>query len=393
MLTVTKTYLPPFEEFCDEIRELWDSRMVTNMGPKHEAFREALEGFLGLRSVSLFANGHLALEAVLRAFKLPAGGEVITTPFTFVSTVNAIIRCGLVPVFADVLPSDGTMDPESARALISPRTVAILPVHVYGNVCDVEAFDALAEESSLPVIYDAAHAFGAEYRGVSALGFGHASIVSFHATKVFSTIEGGAVVLGQNVSASEVGQKFFDLFSGEKLLVREGRDVLSGKERLDSIEQRLDDEKNFGIRGYEECVMPGGNAKMNEFQAAMGICNLRHFPEVLERRKVLYDNYRERLRGVEFLEPRAGVKPNYSYMPVLSGRRDQLYETLKAKGIFARKYFYPLASDFAFCKGFPGAGNTPVASSLASRVLCLPLYPELGVEEQDKIIFCISENN
>lgn len=359
MINVTRTFLPPFEEYCREIRGLWDTRVVTNMGPRHEAFREALESFLGVPRVSLFSNGHLALEALLRAMELPAGGEVITTPFTFISTVNAIIRCGLVPVFADVLPSDGTMDADSARSLIGPRTVAILPVHVYGNLCDVDKLGALAAEHSLPIIYDAAHAFGVKYRGASALSFGDASIVSFHATKVFSTMEGGAVVPGKN----------------------------SG------ILQALEDEKNFGIRGYEECVSPGGNAKMNELQAAMGICNLRHFPEVLERRRALYENYRRHLKGVGFLEPREAVEPNYSYMPVLVERRDKMYEKLMAAGIHARKYFYPLASDFAFCRDCPGAGSTPVARDLSSRVLCLPLYPELGEREQDKIIFCISENN
>lgn len=349
MINVTRTYLPPFEEFCDEIRDLWDSRIVTNMGPRHEVFREALQAFLGVPQVSLFSSGHLALEAILRCMKFPAGGEVITTPFTFVSTVNAIIRCGLKPVFADVNPSDGTLDPESVRALIGPRTVAILPVHVYGNVCDAESFAEMAAGKGLKLIYDAAHAFGVKYGGRSALALGDASIVSFHATKVFSTVEGGAVVLPR----------------GD-----------------DALFQLLDDEKNFGIRGYESCVSAGGNAKMNELQAVMGICNLRHFWEAVAMRKAVYDRYMELLpQGVRVLAQKEG---NYSYLPVLLDNRDQAYDRLLEEGVRARKYFYPLASDFPFCKSF--RKDTPVARDLARRVLCLPLYP--GLEEADVERIC-----
>lgn len=341
--------MPPFEEFCEEIRDLWDSRVLTNMGPKHEAFREALERFLDVPHVSLFANGHLALEGVLRAMNLHRGGEVITTPLSFASTVNAIIRCGLVPVFADVLESDGTLDPARAESLITDRTVAILPVHVYGNVCDAEAFADMASRHGLPLIYDAAHAFGVRYNGRSALTLGDASIVSFHATKVFSTVEGGAVCFAD-----------------------------------ESLAQKLADEKNFGIRGYEECVSAGGNAKMNELQAAMGICNLRHFDEVLARRKALYGLYRQMLpSGVRVLQPREGIGPNYSYMPVILDNRDKVCERLLSNGIRARKYFYPLLSDLPQCREY--ACDTPIAREISQKVLCLPLYPDLPAEDVQAI--------
>ena len=370
MINVTRTYLPPFEEFCEEIRSLWDSRIVTNMGPKHEAFREALERFLEVPAVSLFANGHLALEGVIRALNLPRGGEVITTPFSFPSTVNAILRCGLVPVFADVLEADGTLNPALAESLITPRTVAILPVHVYGNVCDAEAFADIASRHGLPLIYDAAHAFGVRYRGRSALTLGDASVVSFHATKVFSTVEGGAVVLPHGE------EYFFD----NGVLVREGRK---------SFSVALDDEKNFGIRDYEICVSAGGNAKMNELQAAMGLCNLRHFGEVLAARKAVYELYRQSLpSSVRLLEPREGIGPNYSYMPVLLENRDEAHALLLDSGIRARKYFYPLLSDLPQCREY--TASTPVARCLCDHVLCLPIYPDLEPADVERICTILS---
>ena len=321
---------------------------MSNMGPEHEAFAGALEKYLGVRHVSLFANGHLALEAVLRALDLPSGSEVVTTPLTFPSTVNAIIRCGLVPVFADVLASDGTMDPASAEKLAGPRTSAILPVQVYGNVCDDEALRALASTRGLRLVYDAAHAFGVRYRGVSALALGDASAVSFHATKVFSTAEGGAVCFGD-----------------------------------DGLVQRLIDEKNFGIRGYENCVGAGGNGKMNELQAAMGICNLRHLDEVLQERRRLYELYRELLPEVRFLEPREGVEPNWAYVPAVFKNRDAVYDRLMEAGVMARKYFYPPVNELPYCREYRGC--TPVASAISQGILCLPLYPGLAPEEVEKI--------
>lgn len=349
MIPVTKTSLPPFGEYCAEIRKCWDSHILTNMGEEHEAFRAALEAFLPCPHVSLFTNGHLALEAALAALDLPPGGEVITTPYTFVSTTHAIARKGLVPVFCDVRAEDATMDPSCIEALITDKTVAILPVHVYGHVCDADAIGEIAARHGLKLLYDAAHAFGVRYRGVPAVSFGDASVLSFHATKVFSTIEGGAVCS------------------------TDGR-----------IAAFLDDEKNFGIRGPESCVSAGGNAKMSEFQAAMGLCNLRHFDEVLEKRKVLTERYLSRLEGrVRILSPREGVTPNYAYMPVLMPGRDAAFQRLAAQGIAARKYFYPLTSAVP-CYA-PSAAQTPMAASLAEQVLCLPLYPDLPPEEVDWI--------
>ena len=388
-LEVTRSALPPFEEYCQEIKSLWDSHFITNMGEKHQELQARLEAFFGCPT-ALFSSGHLALEAALSVLSLPAGAEVITTPFTFVSTVNAIVRRGLVPVFADVLPTDGCLDPASVERLISPRTAAILPVHVYGNVCDIEAFTALSNRYGIPVLYDAAHCFGTRYRGVPVPALGAISIVSFHATKVFTTIEGGAVCF-----------------------------------RDPSLRQRLDDEKNFGIRDAEHCVAPGGNAKLNEFQAAMGLCNLRHFDAAQSARKQVFDWYCANLPGLHpghanpgchtapachsepfchserseeslrLLAPRAGVDPNYAYFPLLFGSqalRDQAFDALEAADIHPRKYFYPLCSDFphlaAYRRPSPGApagaaagpagvpsAATPIAQDLAARVLCLPLHP------------------
>ena len=237
---VTRTSLPPFEEYCAEIRELWDSALITNMGVKHQQLQKELEVLLQ-GPLTLFANGHLALEGMLEAMDLPRGGEVITSPFTFVSTTHALVRKGLVPVFCDVLEEDGTLDPEKAEALITERTVAILPIHVYGHPCQVEKLEELSRRHGLKLLYDAAHAFDVQYKDVPLVRYGDASILSFHATKVFSTIEGGAVCYSDK-----------------------------------ALRQRLEDLTNFGIRDYESCPQVGGNAKMNEFQAAMGLCNLRH---------------------------------------------------------------------------------------------------------------------
>ena len=367
-LEVTRTSLPPFEEYCQEIKSLWDSHFITNMGEKHEALRSRLEAFFGCPA-ALFANGHLALEAALSLLRLPHGAEVITTPFTFVSTVNAIVRRGLVPVFADVSPADGCLDPASVERLISPRTGAILPVHVYGNVCDTEEFSALSTRYGLPVLYDAAHCFGVRYKGVPVPSLGTLSIVSFHATKVFTTVEGGAVC-------------FHD----------------------EQFRQLLDDEKNFGIRDTEHCVSAGGNAKLNEFQAAMGLCNLRHFAEEQALRRRVYEAYLAALptsvtagaldtSGLRLLRPRAGVEPNYAYFPLVFGSqslRDQAFTALQATGIHARKYFYPLCSDFPHLAPF--RRPTPVAARLSSCVLCLPLHPAMTPADVTLICHTISKN-
>jgi dTDP-4-amino-4,6-dideoxygalactose transaminase len=358
-INVTRSSMPEFQEYCEEIKELWDSHWLTNMGTKHKQLQAQLQQYLDTHHVTLYTNGHLALENVIAAMELPQGGEVITTPFTFVSTTHAIVRNGLVPVFCDVNPVDYTMDVTKIESLITDKTCAIVPVHVYGNLCDVDAIAVIAQKHGLKVIYDAAHAFGVSYRGVNAANFGDASMFSFHATKVFNTIEGGAVTF-----------------------------------RDDALVRVLDDMKNFGIRGPEACAYVGGNAKMSEFQAAMGICNLRHVDEEIRKRGVAVAHYRRRLAGVPGLTlcgDQNHVKPNYAYLPVVFDGykydRNQVFEMLKAEGIVARKYFYPLTNDLECYRDLPtaGADKTPVAKFLADRVLTLPLYADLSAEDIDFI--------
>ena len=256
-INVTRSSMPSYEEYCEEIKKLWDSHWLTNMGVEHKELQRELEEYLSCPHVVLYTNGHLALENIIAAMQFPEGGEVITTPFTFASTTHAIVRNGLVPVFCDVNTYDYTLDTDKIEELITEKTVAIVPVHVYGNLCDVEKIEQIAEANNLKVIYDAAHAFAVKYKGVSSACFGDASMFSFHATKVFNTIEGGAVCF-----------------------------------RNDKIVEMMNDMKNFGIRGPESVVFVGGNAKMSEFQAAMGICNLRHLNEEIAKRKKVSERYR-----------------------------------------------------------------------------------------------------
>lgn len=352
MIKVTRTSMPPFEEFCEQIRPLWDSHILTNMGPQHDRFEADLRQWLGCPGITLFSHGHLALEAALRVLNLPAGSRIVTSPFTFVSTVHAIARLGFEPVFCDVLPSDGTMDPECLEKLVDARTSAVLPVHVYGNVCDVDAIETVAREHGLRVVYDAAHAFGVRYKGVPVVCRGDASVLSFHATKVFSTVEGGAVCW------SDPG-----------------------------LRQPLDDEKNFGIRDAQTCAATGGNAKLDELRCAMGICNLRHIDEALQARERLAMLYR-RLLGdaVSWFSIREGATSNNSYMPVLfenRRRRDTVCDTLESAGIKPRKYFWPLACDAAPYLNL--SADVPVARNLSNRVLTLPLYPELPEAEVERL--------
>ena len=358
-ILVTRSSMPTFEEYCDEIKDLWNTRWLTNMGTKHKQLQTELEKYLGVPHVTLYTNGHLALENAIGALNLPQGGEVITTPFTFASTTHAIVRNRLVPVFCDVNDRDYTMDVTKLESLITDKTVAIVPVHVYGNLCDVETIETIAKKYGLKVIYDAAHAFGVRYKGVSSACFGDASMFSFHATKVFHTIEGGAVCY-----------------------------------KNDSWVQLLNDQKNFGFHGPEEVAYVGGNAKMNEFQAAMGICNLRHLDGEIAKRKIVVERYRQRLSGVEGIclcQPQDGVESNYAYFPaVFDGykyTRNEIFEMLKAQEITARKYFFPLTNSFECYRHYPTAGaeKTPVAQHLALRVLTLPLYADLALEDVDKI--------
>lgn len=358
-INVTRSSMPDFEEYCEEIKELWDSRWLTNMGVKHQQLQHQLEAYMKVPHVTLFTNGHIALETVIEAMGFPEGAEVITTPFTFASTTHAIVRNGLVPVFCDINPVDYTMDVTKIEALITDKTCAIVPVHVYGNMCDDEAIRAIADKHGLKVIYDAAHAFGVTYHGVSAGALGDASMFSFHATKVFNTIEGGAV-------------SFSD----------------------DTLVKKLDDFKNFGLHTPEEAWYSAGNGKMSEFQAAMGICNLRHVDGEIAKRGAAVKRYRQRLGGIPGIRlcpEQEDVASNYAYFPVVFDgykySRDEVFEKLKAENIVARKYFYPLTNGFACYQALPTAGEdkTPVAKHIAYRVLTLPLFADLTVEDVDRI--------
>lgn len=358
-INITRSSMPTYEEYCEEIKELWESHWLTNMGIKHKQLQEKLEKYLDVPNVVLYTNGHLALENIIAAMDFPKGGEVITTPFTFASTTHAIVRNGLTPVFCDINSMDYTIDVSKIEELITDKTVAIVPVHVYGNICDVEAIQRLADKRNLKVIYDAAHAFGVTYNGTGIANFGDASMFSFHATKVFNTIEGGAVCVKEN-----------------------------------TLVQLLNDMKNFGIRGPEECAYVGGNAKMSEFQAAMGICNLRHIDNEIEKRKSVSEHYFSRIKGIDGIKlcsVQNNVRSNYAYFPVVFDgykySRDEVYEKLKAKDIIARKYFYPLTSNFECYRTMPWANEnkTPVAKHIAESVLTLPIYADLAHEDIDRI--------
>lgn len=354
---VTHSSMPSLEEYTKEISRLWETHMLTNMGEKHRQLESDLERYLQVDDIALFTNGHNALECVFEAMGLR--GKVITTPFTFASTTHAIVRKGLKPVFADIKEDDFTIDPASVERLIDDETCAIVPVHVYGNLCDVDAIQRIADEHGLKVIYDAAHAFGVFRDGVSAATYGDASMFSFHATKVFNTIEGGAVCFHDH-----------------------------------ALKSLLDQWKNFGITGTESVEYVGGNAKMNEFCAAMGICNLRHVDEEIEKRRHVAERYWERLEGVpgvRVFRPREDVRYNYAYLPVtfdaraFGATRDEVYAALMDRDIHPRKYFYPLVSDYECYEGRFDSSQTPVAKRAASEVLTLPMYADLAPEDVDWI--------
>ncbi len=356
-IQVTKTSMPALEEYIEEIKELWETGWLTNAGVKHVTFEKQLEEYFNVPSVMLFSNGHLALELAINALKL--SGEIITTPFTFASTTQAILRNGIKPVFCDIEDECFTMDPNKIEALITEKTTAIIPVHVYGNICDYEKIQKIADKYGLKVIYDAAHAFGETVNGVSAAALGDISMFSFHATKVFNTIEGGCLAYSD--------------------------------ESLDDVFKAL---RQFGMYGKEDAELIGTNAKMTEFQAAMGICNLRHIDDYISNRGRCAARYRERLENIEGIKLSAiqdNVKSNYAYFPVVfdeakfGSSRDQVAERLAAQNIFARKYFYPLTSEFKVCRENLEVNETPVAKYIADRVLTLPLYAELTLEDVDRI--------
>ena len=358
-ILVTRSSLPPLEEYLEEIKSIWDTHWLTNMGVKHQELQRRLKDYLKVENIDFLTNGHMALELSLQALKLT--GEVITTPFTFASTTHAIVRNGLTPVFCDINPTDFTMDVEKIESLITDKTTAIAPVHVYGNICDVEAIEAIAKKYDLKVIYDAAHAFGVEYKGRGIASYGDVSCFSFHATKVFNTIEGGAVCFSEKLKDFGI-----DLY-------------------------RL---KNFGIRGPECVDAVGANAKMNEFCAAMGLCNLRHVDGEIEKRRQVVEKYREILDGVQGVQlnpVQANVKQNYAYFPVVfdekafGATRNEVMEALAKEGIGARKYFYPLTNTFDCFHGKYDVNETPMALHVSKRVLTLPLYADLAVEDAERI--------
>lgn len=355
-ILVTKSSMPPMSEYIEEIAPLWESHWLTNMGVEHKKLEAGLKQYLGIDNIALFTNGHNALECILEAMGLE--GEVITTPFSFASTTHAIVRKGLTPVFADIKNDDYTIDPESIEKLITPRTCAIVPVHVYGNLCDVDAIQAIADKYGLKVIYDAAHAFGVKRGDVSVATFGDASMFSFHATKVFNTIEGGAVAIKDS-----------------------------------NLYPLLNQWKNFGIMGPEDVEYVGGNAKMNEFCAAMGVCNLRHLPQEIAKRKAVAERYWERLegaKGVQVCRPADGITSNYAYLPVVfedefGATRDDVFAALDVAGVGARKYFYPLISDYACYRSVYASERTPVAKWVSDRVLTLPMFADLALDDVDRI--------
>jgi dTDP-4-amino-4,6-dideoxygalactose transaminase len=356
-IQVTKAFLPPMDEYIRSISQIWDNNWLTNQGPIHEEFRNQLKKYLKTSNITLFVNGHLALDVALKGLRLK--GEVITTPFTFASTTHAITMNGLTPVFCDIKLDNYTIDETKVEELINERTCAILPVHVYGNPCNVEQLKNIANKYKLPLIYDAAHVFGVEYNGNPICNYGDISMFSFHATKVFNSIEGGALVYNN----SEF-EKQFDLF------------------------------KNFGITGPESVEAIGLNAKMNEFAAAMGICNLKYVDKEIEKRKLIASTYRKCLKdvpGIKYIVDIPGVRHNYAYFPILIDSdifgvaRDDVFEQLKKYNVFTRKYFYPLVTDFDCYKNDFNSLDIPIAKHVSKNVLTLPIYGNLGEENVIKI--------
>lgn len=356
-ILVTRSSMPSMDEYMEEIEELWETHWLTNMGIKHKKLQNELKEYLGVSHIDLLTNGHMALELTMQAMNL--SGEVITTPFTFASTTHAIVRNGLTPVFCDINPEDFTIDVRKLESLITDRTSAIVPVHVYGNICNIEEIERIAHKYELKVIYDAAHAFGETYGDIGIGCFGDASCFSFHATKVFNTVEGGAVCFHNE----DFGRNLYQL-------------------------------KNFGIRGPEVVDGVGANAKMNEFCAAMGLCNLKHVEAEIGKRRRVAERYRGHLEGIEgiSLNPlQEGVEQNYAYFPVVfeekefGASRNEVFDRLAKNGIGARKYFYPLTNTYDCYHGKYDANLTPVALHISKRVLTLPMYADLLPEDVDRI--------
>jgi len=366
MITVTSPLLPDLEEFNKMLRQIWDNKWITNNGSFHKQLEKALAEYLKVPFVSLFTNGTLPLITALQALRIT--GEVITTPYSFVATTHALWWNGIKPVFVDIDWQTGCMDPNKIEAAITNKTTAIMPVHVYGKPCDTEAIGQIARQYGLKVIYDAAHAFGVEVEGESILNAGDMSTLSFHATKVFNTVEGGAMVMHDA-----------------------------------QTKQRIDYLKNFGFAGETEVVGPGINGKMDELRSAYGLLNLRQVDAAIEARHQVAIAYREALRdveGIEFWDDLPGVKHNYSYFPIFVDEkaygcsRDDLYFKMKARGILGRRYFYPLISEFSTYRGLPSAtkANLPVAHRMADSVICLPMHHLLSADDIQLILQTIKEH-
>ena len=365
IITVTSPLMPDLEEFHELLKDIWDRRWITNNGHYHQLLEKALAEYLKVPYVSLFTNGTLPLITALQALRIT--GEVITTPYSFVATTHALWWNGIKPVFVDIDWKTGCLDPNKIEAAITPKTTAIMPVHVYGKPCDTKAIQDIADKYGLKVIYDAAHAFGVEVNGESILNAGDMSTLSFHATKVYNTIEGGAMVMHD-----------------------------------EKTKQRIDYLKNFGFAGETEVVAPGINSKMDEMRSAYGLLNLKQVDAAIEARHQVAIKYREALKdveGIEYWDDLPGVKHNYSYFPIFVDAkkygmtRDELYFKMKEQGILGRRYFYPLISDFTTYRGLPSATkeNLPVATKMANEVICLPMHHALSEKDMEKVIDCIIE--
>lgn len=347
---VTQPYLPPLEEFVPYMEQIWNNKILTNGGPMHQELENALCEYLGVKHIALFNNGTIALLTALQALRIT--GEVITTPYSFVATAHSLLWNGLKPVFVDIDPNTLNIDPSKIEAAITPQTTAIMPVHCYGNPCDVKAIQAIADNYNLRVVYDAAHAFGVQDTGGSILRYGDLSVLSFHATKVFNTFEGGAIICPD------------------------------AKTKL-----RIDRLKNFGFVDETTVVAPGINGKMSEINAAFGLLQLKHIDQAMARRKEIDTFYRQQFKevnGITVVEPSGQEVANYSYFPILVEpeyplSRDELYQKLKDNNVFARRYFYPLISEFPMYRGMTSAkrDNLPIANSVSEHVICLPIYPAL----------------
>lgn len=363
LITVTAPLLPDLEEFNELLKQIWASKWITNNGDFHKQLEKELAAYLKVPYVSLFTNGTLPLLTALQALRIT--GEVITTPYSFVATTHSLWWNGIKPVFVDIDPATGNLDPDKIEAAITPKTTAIMPVHVYGKPCDTKRIQEIADKYGLKIIYDAAHAFGVEVNGESVLNAGDMSTLSFHATKVYNTLEGGALVMHD-----------------------------------EQTKRRIDYLKNFGFAGETEVVAPGINSKVDEVRAAYGILNLRQVDAAIEARHQVAVRYREALRevkGISFFDDMPGVKHNYSYFPIFVDAeqygmtRDELYTKMKAANVLGRRYFYPLISTFSTYRGLPSSApaNLPNAHRMADTVICLPMHHELSAEDIERTLATI----